>query len=522
LSIRTDADLSHAPPGVAGSACGLPGGQLLLLPELGPASEGKSTRDSGRGRAGGRRSRPPDRPGAGTLPCYTGSNRCAAGQRQNDGSDELARKARRAARADLREVLRGCTVHAQFLDRLAGKWTVNPDGTTVRLGGCGTAIHGMSTIRAKGGIAYFSGTESCKSLLCPMCGPRVRGGRAQDFTQAVERWFGRGPQYDAWFVRLSARNTTDLPLADGVARSAKGFSRLIARRPWRDLRKRYGAHYIKVREETHGDNGWNVHLQLVIATHSDDPARVLYDLNYWLRHLWPSVMAKLGYYADPKHSVDIVQVTPGSARGLGSYLAKESAWGIGDELARGDLKLGKLGGRTYEQIVADFGRTGDQVDLALIREYHGALYGRRQCSWSEGFRELLHMAPEQPDEDLAGEDEEPAGQAEVTDVAVITGRVLYTMLMRRQVASLLDAAERDGLPGVRALVAQLGYPPGSVLAPQPELTRKRAPRDGAGRVSRTEWVDAGERHHVPIEEVHAVKPVAGCICRACSPRPVVA
>jgi Replication protein len=503
-------------PGESGPAT-----QLLLLPDVPAESGSPMTRlASAASLAGGDgvATSAPIPLSSHTVPCYTGSNRGAAGQSQNDGSDDLARKARRAARADLREVLRGCTVHGPFLDRLAGKWNVNPDGTTVRLGGCGTAIHGMSTIRAKGGIAYFSGTESCKSLLCPMCGPRVRGGRAQEFTQAVERWFGRGPRYDAWFVRLSARNTTDLPLADGVARSAKGFTRLIARRPWRELRKRYGAHYIKVREETHGENGWNVHLQLVIATHSDDSAQVFYDLNYWLRHLWPSVMAKLGYYASPEHSVDIVQVTPGSARGLGAYLAKESAWGIGDELARGDVKLGKLGGRTYEQIVADFGRTGDSHDLALIHEYHDAMYGRRQCSWSEGFRELLHMAPEQPDEELAGEDEEPAGQAEVTDVAVITGRVLYTMLMRRQVASLLDTAERDGLPGVRALVGQLGYPPESVLTPRPELTRKHPPREGGGRVSRTEWIDAGERHHVPIEEVHAIKPVAGCICGSCRPQ----
>src|SRR5262249_831490 len=147
-------------------------------------------------------------------------------------------------------------------------------------------------------------------------------------------------------------------------------------------------------------------------------------------------------------------------------MAKASAWDIGSELALGVAKLGRPGHRTYEQIVADYGEHRRESDLALIHEYHDAMYGRPHCPWSKGFRELLNMGPEESGEELAGEDEEPPGQSEVVDVAVIAGRELTAMLFRRQLAGLFTSAEQGGLAGVRAYVVdQLGYPPGAVSDP---------------------------------------------------------
>jgi hypothetical protein len=448
-----------------------------------------------------------------------GSNWCGAGQGPggaDNGADDETRRVRRITKMQLREVLRDCTVHVPFLDRIAGKLKDHPaDGK--RMGGCGMpgpGKGGHARVMMKAGIAYFSDIESCKSRLCPVCGPRIAGRRGRRFTQAVGRWHARGPDHDAWFIRLSAQNTADLPLADGVERVTKGFSRLTHLRAWRELRERYGMHYIKVREETHGGNGWNVHLHLVIATRADDPAQVLADLTITLRRLWPDAMARLGYYADPKHSVHIEQVRVGAAGEIGSYMAKEAAWDIGSELALGGAKLGRPGQRTYEQIVGDYGQAGDAGDLALIHEYHEAIYGRRHCSWSEGFRELLSLPVEEADEELAGEDEEPDGPSAPVDVAVIAGHVVYAMLLRCEVAGLLDSAERRRWAGVRDYVVKLGYPPGAVVPGRPDLTRRQAPRDGPGRYSRTSW--GGDRQHVSLAEVHQVTgPVAGCVCETC-------
>lgn len=443
-----------------------------------------------------------------------GNNCGVAGQDAANGADEAARAERRVTKSGLAGILRRCTVHGPLLNRIGGKLKDNPaDGE--RMGGCGTPMHGPSRVRIKGGVAFMSGIETCKSRLCPMCGSRIAGRRAREFTQAVARWHKRGPDHEVWFVRLSAQNRSGLPLADCVERSAKGFHRLIQRKLWRELRKRYGAHYIKVREETHGINGWNVHLHLAIATRSADSGQVLVDLSIALRRLWPDVMARLGYHADSMHAVHIEQVTPATAEGIGSYMAKETAWDIGSELASGVAKLGRPGHRTYEQIVADYGQSADPADLALIHEYHEVMYGRRHCSWSEGFRELLKMGPEPTDEELAGDDEEPPGDGEPADVAVIAEGPHLAMFYRGQVPHMLTAAERGGLDAIRAyVVGQLGYPPGSVSEPRPDLTRRQPPRSGGRRVDRTDWGDGG-REHVGIADVHRDRPVAGCVCEAC-------
>jgi Replication protein len=400
-------------------------------------------------------------------PCYNGNNCCGAGHGPKGRCEAEVVRRRQEQKYVLREVLRDCTKHEGFRTRLAGK--LQPDG--VRLGGCGTSIHGMSRIRVKAGTAFYSGVETCKSLLCPTCGPRIRGRYAEDFTRAISRWHDRGPDHEAWFIRLSAQNTLGLPLAEGRERVVKGFQRLTNRKAWRDLRERYGLHYVKTIEETYGVNGWNPHIQLVVATVHDDSGEVLHDLLMLLRRLWPDVMGRLGYHADPRYGIDVEPVTSAS---LGGYLAKESAWDIGDELAKGHVKVGKLGGRAYEQIVADFAESPGQRDMALIHEYHDALYGRRRFSWSAGFRDLLHLGPEPSDEDLAGDDE-PPGQEPITDVAVISGSVLYTMLRRRQAAGLLAAAATGGYVAVATYVVRLGYSPECVWPPVPHLTARRWP-----------------------------------------------
>jgi hypothetical protein len=353
-------------------------------------------------------------------------------------------------------------------------------------------------------------------MFCPVCGPKIRGRRAEEFGAAVAGWLRRGPDHDAWVVRLSARNVVDLSEKDAVDRALNGWARLRNRRPWRDLAERYGLHYIRALEQTHGEeHGWNVHMHIVLATVADDPAMVLADLYLTLRRLWPDVMARLGFEASPQAAVHIQQVDVSTALEAGGYLAKASAWGVGDEIARGDLKLGRLAGRTYEQILTDYDQAPNPADLALIREHHGALWGRRQFSWSRGFRELLGMAPELDDDQAAAEVESPEDE----EIAVIDGRAYYTMLRRRQVGALLGCAETGGLAKIRAYVVDtLGYPPGSVVEPRPDLTRRHPPREGGPRYSRTEWADGNDREHVQLATVHALRGrVAGCDCGACRP-----
>jgi hypothetical protein len=401
------------------------------------------------------------------LSRYYANNCCGPGQRPNDADSDRDAEAdeRKAWRYVLRERLAYCPEdHSDARKRPDGSFeglvcdrcVTNYEPLAKRLKVCGTPMGNVARIRQREGTAFVADISTCGSMSCPVCGPVVRGRRADEFGDAITRWLARGPDHEAWMVRLSARNRLDLPLSDGRDRALKGWQRLNNRKDWRDLRERYGLHYIRSLEATHGGNGWNVHLQPVILTRSGDSAQVLADLYLTLRNLWPDVMGKLGFEADPAVAVHIQQVNADKALGAGAYLAKADAWGIGHEVARSDQKL-RGHGRNYEQIVSDYDVEPNPGDLVLIREYQQAMHGRRLFSWSEGFRELLGMAPEVSDEELVAE--EPS---EAEDLAVIDGLVLYTMQRRRQLAGMLVEAERGGVEGICGYVARLGYPPGSV------------------------------------------------------------
>src|SRR5262249_39680601 len=160
-------------------------------------------------------------------PCYDANNCCTAGQTADDAPNERERE-RRAQRYGPRERLAGITVHPDFAKRVAV---------------CGHPIPGMMRVRKRGGTAYPADVSTCGSMFCPVCGPKIRGRRAEEFGAAVIGWLSRGPDHDAWVIRLSARNTTDLPEKEAVDRALNGWARMRNRRHWRRLAARERWHY---------------------------------------------------------------------------------------------------------------------------------------------------------------------------------------------------------------------------------------------------------------------------------------
>ncbi|THJ48296.1 hypothetical protein [Candidatus Frankia alpina] len=190
---------------------------------------------------------------------------------------------------------------------------------------------------------------------------------------------------------------------------------------------------ITAKEITRGNNGWHPH------TH---------DVEVFREPVTPTAYGKLSReYFDKLNSSYVrkghkpmvkgigvkLDIITQDSDALGRYLVKlqETGVGLGNEMARGDLKKGRKGSLMPFDIAAYFLRTGDVAGLKLWHEYERETKGKSVIRFSPGLRGLLLPdEAEASDEDLAAAD----GEA-----GVEVGR-LANWLYRRVVALGLEAA----------------------------------------------------------------------------------
>ncbi|THJ57722.1 hypothetical protein E7Y31_18315 [Candidatus Frankia alpina] len=189
---------------------------------------------------------------------------------------------------------------------------------------------------------------------------------------------------------------------------------------------------ITAKEITRGNNGWHPH------TH---------DVEVFRESVTPKAYGKMcKEYFDKLNAFYVRQGHKPMAKGvgvkldiitqdsdaLGRYLVKlqETGVGLGNEMARGDLKKSRKGSLMPFDIAAYFLRTGDTDALKLWHEYERETKGKSVIRFSKGLRGLLLPDEEEAsDEDLAADGEE----------GVEVGR-LANWLYRRVVALGLEAA----------------------------------------------------------------------------------
>ena len=71
-------------------------------------------------------------------------------------------------------------------------------------------------------------------------------------------------------------------------------------------------------------------------------------------------------------------------------------------MARADLKTGRLGGRTPQEILTDALDGGEAKDVRLWKEYEQATFGRKLITWTPGLRKkLIGQVDEVEDQELA-------------------------------------------------------------------------------------------------------------------------
>jgi hypothetical protein len=337
--------------------------------------------------------------------------------------------------------------------RYAQRQVLWGESTIERVRKCGRTpvSDGNVLVRSNGGVSHYTGLATCGSIwACPCCSAKIRNRRAEEISEATAGWDRR--RNEVYMATFTAPHDLGMPLRPLLGTIADGFRTVISGRAWIKIRKRLGiAGTIRSMEITHGRSGWHPHLHVLIYVEGQLDAKGLADLVLYLRDRWGSFIIKSGYRPPHQdHGVDVQRCV--AAADAGKYVAKtQDGRSVGNEVARGDLKQGRQGGRTPIEVLDDFRWTGDAGDLRLWHEYERATKGRQCITWSKGLRRILEVDDEQTDEEIAAE--EIGGE----DIALIPGKIWRSITwIPGMPAAILDACEKAGFDGINDLLRRYG------------------------------------------------------------------
>ncbi|WP_407841863.1 hypothetical protein ACE1OC_41560 (plasmid) [Streptomyces sp. DSM 116496] len=202
---------------------------------------------------------------------------------------------------------------------------------------------------------------------------------------------------------------------------------------------------INSREITYGKNGWHPHLHVIVCFKAEPDLMALCAMMARWQRLWMAWTKKHGFPADKAHGIKWDKVM--TAEGAGEYIAKaqDSGRHIGNEMARGDLKKGKLGGLTPFEMIEYMMITGDAAVVDLWTEYELATKGKSWLRWSPKLKERLKVE-EKTEEELAADEVAGGEVAELTEAA-------WKMVVAHGLeARILEAVERGGFPALIKLL----------------------------------------------------------------------
>ena len=401
-------------------------------------------------------------------------------------AEQEIRRARRRKRDRLREVL-------------------NDVSTLRRCHNCGWAEANDPHSRAektgpqiaqREGVAYWRGVQTCGSIWsCPICGAKIRNGRAIEISEFAGEWIKRGNS--VYMVTLTSPHDLGMALAALLLLIAAAFRSVISGRPWIRLRDELAiAGTIRALEVTHGEHGWHPHLHVLLFVWGE--VEVLAPVHLYFQERWRefivSVCQDCGKrsgrgkaackcggprYRPPSdlHGVKVEKCY--SAADAAMYVVKtQDGKNPGNEMARSDMKTGRPGHRMPFEILEAAG-TGEKAELELWHEYEKATFRHQAITWSPALRKLQKEwlnAEEKTDDELA---------AEVVDgevvVDVSTSALAAIVCIPGLRAGLLDAWEDGGLPALEVLAAAHGFrvAPGHGIW-TPKLVRARRARADDG------------------------------------------
>jgi hypothetical protein len=281
-----------------------------------------------------------------------------------------------------------------------------------RITHCGYSVaYGASGVPLKiaEGVAHFAQLQSCASpWACPVCGPKIRQRRAVEINDALQALVAEG--LGVLMLTLTCRHHAGQRL-DVLLKAQEGaWRRFMRSKPYGRVVREHQLGFIQQREITYGErNGWHPHRHLALVL---DRALDADEIEAVRAALWPAWLAALkaeGLSAEETWSSPGGEVKhpgldlrAGDPDGLADYMLKVAGEDndLAMEMMRGDLKRGRYGRRTPEQILEDFLDGGDVADRQLWLEYEAATKGRKMTTWSHGLRERAKVEEEMTDEEV--------------------------------------------------------------------------------------------------------------------------
>ncbi|MCW0214394.1 MAG: protein rep [Pseudonocardia sp.] len=361
------------------------------------------------------------------------ANNSSPAGREGAAEVQQGREDRRRARARWRDVARQIT----GLERLRNC------GSTTHTGTGGPTLK-ITEYRAAGApsspttrVAGYAGLTTCGSVwVCPVCAAKVAARRSDELATVIRHVLDGGGS--ASLVTLTMRHHAGLKLRDCWDALGYAWSRVTSGKAWQadqDMGDLLG--WVKVVEATHGENGWHLHLHVLMCW--DRPVSLelaeMVGTRMWSR--WEKALGRKGFESWVDSGGLDVRMATLKADNLGDYFMK-----LAREITSSHAKDARSG-RTPFAVLRDC-QDGLVDDIELWREWERASKDRRQITWSQGKRDLRRHAglgEQQTDEEIAAEDLMGA------DVLALPGETWRVLRRSALATDLLDAAERGGPAG---------------------------------------------------------------------------
>jgi len=289
-------------------------------------------------------------------------------------------------------------------------------GVVLRYGASGVVVR-----RLPDGRAAYSGLYRCGDFWrCPSCRLTLGIRRARQIETALRAHVDSGGS--ALLATYTVPHVRDEALPVVLARLADVWRR-YAKHAWRDC---VGAHYVgNVRslEVVHGVSGWHPHYHALVYISPGLP--YLTPVSVALAERWSEV-------AGADWRADVRQVARDGVAAVARYLTTDGVAGAAFETANPASKI--PAGRSYPELLYDYGRFRSSVDAALVYEYAAALHGVHHLTISPRLRRLYDFV-------------DPAsGWAQIADedvVALLNSDEWLSILNAGEERNLLDDLSRS-------------------------------------------------------------------------------